>query len=78
MMHSPIAAAAPASAWWTALNASIDGHIAKLAAHEANIDLTLADMAERHVEEAVFLERWSAMTYCEALAFQRERGAAHA
>lgn len=76
-MHAPIVgAAAPASAWWSALNASIDGHVAKLAEHEANIDRVLADMAARHVEEAAFLERWNAMTYREALAFQREREAA--
>lgn len=64
--------------WGTALNAKIAGHAARQAEHEAAIVATLADMADRHVEEAEFNARWNAMSYREAVAFLRERETANA
>lgn len=64
--------------WWITLNAKIAGHAAQQAKHEAAIVATLADMAERHVEEAEFNARWNAMSYREAVAFMRERETANA
>ena len=76
-MHAPITAAevAPSdAAWWTDHNSRIDGHVAAQAKHEAEISRLLDNMAARHAEETAFLQRWDAMTYPEALAFQRAGG----
>lgn len=83
MMHSPIAMPSPTAtssdaAWWSDLNARIAGHVAAQASHEAEITQLLDEMAARHAEDVVFLERWNSMSYAEAVAFQRERETANA
>jgi hypothetical protein len=69
---SAVAERFDAEAFWIKLNTRLDHHIAKGAAHEAAIDATLGEIRAGWDEQARFLETWNAMTYREAVAFQRE------
>lgn len=70
-----IATQVASSTTLAAINARIDHHIAKGAEHEAAIDAALADMEAQWAEDREFVPRWNAMSYQEALAFQRAREA---
>lgn len=59
--------------WWAALNARMAAHSERLAASLVRTTAHLDELEAGHRSDAEFHDRWNAMSYREAVEFQRAR-----